>query len=97
MHEVCRMLLLALVILQPLQKLQEHLLGHLASSTLKVGKPRQPEVCLKLMCGGVKWPPNRQCVWILTKLQLRRLGQCILGCLSKAKIETSVRILDIST
>jgi hypothetical protein len=49
------------------------------------------------MCGGVKWPPNRQCVWILTELQLRRLGQCILGCLSKDKIETSIRILDITT
>ena len=91
------MLLLALVVLQPLQKLQEDLLGHLASSTLQICKPGQPEVCLKLMCGGIKWPPDCQSVWILTQLQLRRLGQRILGCLSKAKIETSIRILDFTT
>ena len=90
------MLLLALVVLQSLQKLQEDLLGYLASSTLQVGKPGQPEVCLKLMCSGVKWPPDCESVRILTQLQLRRLGQCILGCLSKAKIEPSIKILNFT-
>ena len=88
-HKVCRMLLLTLVVLQPLQKLQEDFLGHLASSTLQVGKPREPKVCLKLVSRGVKRPSNCQSVRILTQLQLCRLGQRILGCLSNEKMKTS--------
>ena len=43
-HEVRRVLLLALIVLQPLEQLEENLLGHLAPSALQIGKPRQAKV-----------------------------------------------------
>ena len=54
MHEVAMVSLPVGVVLEALQQLEEDVLRHLASPALEVGEPRQPEVGIQLVGGGVE-------------------------------------------
>jgi len=71
------MFLLALVILESLEKLEEHLLGNLAASTLQVREPGEPEVSLQVMSGRVEGSTNGHRVGVLSKFELSCLGKRI--------------------
>lgn len=58
------------VLLQALDELVEHLLGHLAAPALQVGESGQPEAGLQVVGDGVEGPPQRQRVGVLPQLEL---------------------------
>lgn len=59
MHEVRVVVLVAgiVVLLETLDELVEHLLGHLAAAALQVGEARQPKTALQIVREGVEGSP----------------------------------------
>ena len=72
-HEV-RVLFLALVILESFKKLEECFLGNLATATLQIGKPGEPEIGVQVMGCRVERAPDGKSIRIRTELELGSLG-----------------------
>ena len=79
MHEMI-LLVLALVILERFQKLQERLLGHFASAPLQIGESREPEIRVQVVGGWVKGASDGKSVGVGSKLKMSGLGVLKLGC-----------------
>ena len=77
-HEVS-LLLLALVILEGLEQLQEGFLRHLAASALQVSEAGQPEVGVQVVGCRVEGSSDGHGVGVRAQLELGSLGMLELG------------------